>query len=45
MSEGRRVVTIEVLKPNAAKIPNISQHFGVSCLNLEQFMEEEGWIF
>ncbi len=39
------VVTMEVLKPNAAKIPNICAHFGVRCLSLEEFMEEEGWQF
>ncbi len=39
------VVTLEGAPPNAAKIPNICQHFGVRCLNLEQFMEEEGWQF
>ena len=39
------VVTQEVLKENAAKIPNICLEFNVSCLNLEQFMEKEGWEF
>jgi hypothetical protein len=43
--EERAVVTMEVLKPHAAKIPNICQHFNVGCLSLEQFMEEEGWSF
>ncbi len=43
--EGRAVVTMELLKPNAAKIPNICQHFKVKCLSLEHFMEEEGWAF
>lgn len=43
--ERRAVVTMEKLKPNAAKIPNICQHFGVRCLSLEEFMEEEGWEF
>ncbi|MDX3967390.1 MAG: DUF4411 family protein [Bradyrhizobium sp.] len=42
---GGTVVTMEVLKPNAAKIPNICKHFGVPCLTLEQFMEAEGWQF
>ena len=44
-AEGRTVVTMELLKPNAAKIPNICQHFGIACLTLEQFMEAEGWEF
>ena len=43
--ERRAVVTMEQLKPKAAKIPNICQHFRVRCLSLEQFMEEEGWTF
>jgi len=38
-------VTMELLRPNAAKIPNICQHFGVACMTLEQFMEAEGWKF
>jgi hypothetical protein len=39
------VVTTEKLKPNAAKIPNICQHFGIPCLTLEMFMQAEGWTF
>lgn len=39
------VVTEEKLKPNAAKIPNICKHFKVDCINLESFMEKEGWKF
>jgi hypothetical protein len=39
------VVTMEVLKPNAAKIPNICEHFSIPCLSLEKFMEEEDWQF
>jgi hypothetical protein len=41
----RTVVTMEVLKPDAARIPNICQHFGVPFLSLEGFMEKEGWQF
>lgn len=33
------------LKPNAAIVPNICEHFGVDWLNLEQFMQQEGWKF
>jgi hypothetical protein len=44
-AEGRTVVTMELFKPNGAKIPNICHHFGIKCLTLEQFMEEEGWQF
>jgi hypothetical protein len=39
------VVTMELLKPHAAKIPNICQHFTVPCMTLEEFMEAEGWRF
>jgi Domain of unknown function (DUF4411) len=43
--EDRTVVTVEVMKPNAVKIPNICAHFGVKCLSLPEFMEAEGWTF
>lgn len=39
------VVTEERLKQNAAKIPNVCQHFNVQCCNLEQFMRAVGWSF
>jgi hypothetical protein len=39
------VVTMETLKPNAARIPNICRHFDILCLNLEEFMEWEEWVF
>ncbi len=39
------VVTQEVKKPNAARIPNVCEHFGIPCLNLEVFMENEKWRF
>lgn len=39
------VVTVEKCKPNAAKIPNICQHFGIRCLSLSEFMEAEKWEF
>jgi hypothetical protein len=42
---GGIVVTMEQLKPKAAKIPNICQHFGIQCLTLDEFMEAEGWEF
>ena len=42
---GGTVVTMERLKPNAAKIPNICKHFGVPSVSLEGFMEAEGWVF
>lgn len=43
--EERIVVTMEILKPNAVKIPNICDHFGIPCVTLEEFMEAEGWEF
>jgi len=39
------VVTMERLKPNATKVPNICEHFKIPCLDLEGFMENEGWEF
>ena len=36
--KGGTVVTQEGLKPNAAKIPNVSDHFGIPRANLEGFM-------
>lgn len=39
------VVTLEIEKPKAVRIPNICRHFGVECFNLEDFMEKEGWQF
>lgn len=39
------VLTMEQLKPNAVKIPNICHHFKVPCVDLKQFMEIEGWKF
>ena len=39
------VVTEERRKPNAAKIPNVCEHFGVDYTNLQGFMEREGWRF
>jgi hypothetical protein len=43
--DGATVVTMEKLRPNAAKIPNICKHFGISCMTLEDFMAAEGWQF
>jgi hypothetical protein len=39
------VVTTESHKPNAAKIPNVCDHFGVDWTTLEGFMERERWTF
>ncbi len=43
--QGGCVVTQEVNKPNAAKIPNICNHFGIPCCNMEGFLEQNGWTF
>ncbi|MCK4352740.1 DUF4411 family protein [candidate division WOR-3 bacterium] len=39
------VVTLERRKENSAKLPNVCDHFGILCIDLEEFMEKEGWIF
>jgi Domain of unknown function (DUF4411) len=39
---GGTVLTMEQPKPSGEKIPNICQHFAVSCVNLEKLMENEG---
>jgi len=42
---GACVVTQEKNTENAAKIPNVCDHFGIDCINLEGFMEKENWTF
>jgi Domain of unknown function (DUF4411) len=44
-ARGGCVVSEEELRPNAAKIPNVCQHFGVQCTDLEGFMTRNGWRF
>ena len=39
------VVTEESLKPHAAKIPNVCDHFGIDCISIEKMMERENWSF
>ncbi|NQT83732.1 DUF4411 family protein [bacterium] len=39
------VVTEEEKRPNAAKIPNVCEYFGIDCTNLEDFMGRQGWSF
>lgn len=43
--ESKTVVTMELLKPNSVKIPNICDHFDVRCLTLQEFMAEQNWRF
>lgn len=42
---GGAVVTEEKLKPHAAKIPNVCQHYGISCLDFTKFLTRQGWEF
>jgi hypothetical protein len=42
---GACVVTQEKRTENAAKIPNVCDHFGIPCIDLEGFMEKENWMF
>ena len=42
---GACVVTQEKNIKNAARIPNVCDHFGIHCINLEGFMEKENWTF
>ncbi len=42
---GGTLVTMEQLKPNAAKIPNICEHFKLPCVDLSGFMDQQGWVF
>lgn len=39
------VITEESKTANAGKIPNVCDHFGIDCINLEKFMERESWSF
>jgi hypothetical protein len=42
---GGTVVTEEAKPPNGARIPNICEHFGIACMNLQQLMDHENWTF
>ncbi len=39
------VITEESMKKNAARIPNVCEHFKIDCTNLEGFMKRENWTF
>ncbi|MBP6124788.1 MAG: DUF4411 family protein [Phycisphaerae bacterium] len=39
------VVTNELYKDNAARIPNVCEYFSISYMNLEDFMQQENWVF
>lgn len=40
-----REVFNELHNYNAAKLPNVCEHFEVPCHNLETFMKVQGWTF
>jgi hypothetical protein len=40
-----QVVTTESLKDNAAGVPNVCERFSIPYINLEGFMQQEGWVF
>lgn len=42
---GGTVITQERLKPNAAKIPNVCEHFRIPCITLEGFLKSKRWSF
>jgi hypothetical protein len=39
------LVTQEDFKPNAARIPNICAHYSIPCINFEEFLIQQNWIF
>lgn len=39
------VVTEEGKKDHSARIPNVCEHFGIDCINVERFMEREQMQF
>ncbi len=43
--ENATIVTEEKYKENAAKIPNICNHFSVEFTNLKGFLKFENWVF
>ena len=36
---------MESHKLNAARIPNVCEHFDIKCFNFEDFMKNENWQF
>ncbi len=39
------VVTEESNRPNAARIPNVCEHFDIDCTDVEGFLERHDWSF
>ena len=44
-THGTTLVTQEDLKPNAARIPNVCQHFNIPCIDFEEFLKQQSWSF
>jgi hypothetical protein len=44
-NSGGVVITEEKLKPNAAKIPNVCDHFGIQWTNVEGLLRTKGWRY
>lgn len=42
---GGTVVTEEAKPPHGARIPNICERFKIPCINLQQLMDRECWVF
>lgn len=42
---GGCVVTQERRKENSAQLPNVCDHLEIPCVNLEEFMKKENWLF
>lgn len=42
---GGTVVTEELKKKHAAKIPNVCEHFQIPCVNMEGFLVQNSWQF
>ena len=43
--ENATVVSEEKLRLNAAKIPNICEHFKIPCINFQLFLKQNNWSF
>lgn len=40
-----KIITREVIKPGAAKIPNVCQDIGIECVGIDQFLKLEKLVF
>jgi hypothetical protein len=38
-------LVVEADNPNAAKIPNVCEHFGIHWTDIEAFLKQNGWTF